>query len=538
MNLYSVLLVDDEEDVVRTIMVKTDWESLGYRVIGYAHNGVEALEIAEEYQPDVVMTDIKMPYMDGLTLGRKLKEMYPSVKIILFSGFDDFEYAKEAIKLEVEEYLLKPVDPSEISEIFRRIRDTLDKQRNERQNMDKLKEYYLQSLPVLQDNFFVSLIEGRVAPEKLPQFLSAYQIDMKGPYYVVTVLHISAADPKGDVNMVLQTVSVKKLLEEQIPPRYRSKSINYLSDILLIAQLETEDEITAFTDTMDSFCRLARKVCDARVTAGIGSVCDKIIDLPLSYHGASSAVSYRTLYGNTRAINIVEIDPQSSQEEGWNARAVDAILRQTRLGDAEGVRKEIDAFVEQLPDGAATIQKYHLFLMELIAELLRFCNNNQLNVKQVIGTDNEIYEMIFRGESPVELGEWLKQVCVRMQDAILQKRENNTSSFVSKAIDYVAEHYADTNISIETVCRELGVSAAYFSTVFKKETGKTFISYLTDYRMEKAVELIMTTSDRTYMIAEKVGYADSNYFSYVFKKQYGLSPSKYRTEKLKANGAQ
>ena len=151
MNLYSVLLVDDEEDVVRTIMVKTDWESLGYRVIGYAHNGVEALEIAEEYQPDVVMTDIKMPYMDGLTLGRKLKEMYPSVKIILFSGFDDFEYAKEAIKLEVEEYLLKPVDPSEISEIFRRIRDTLDKQRNERQNMDKLKEYYLQ--------FFLNITE-------------------------------------------------------------------------------------------------------------------------------------------------------------------------------------------------------------------------------------------------------------------------------------------------------------------------------------------------------------------------------------------
>ena len=106
MSQYSVLLVDDEEEVFQVIMKKLDWEGMGFRIAGYARNGVEALEMAEELQADVVMTDIKMPYMDGLTLSKKLKENYPKTKVIIFSGFDEFEYAKEAIKIEVEEYIL------------------------------------------------------------------------------------------------------------------------------------------------------------------------------------------------------------------------------------------------------------------------------------------------------------------------------------------------------------------------------------------------------------------------------------------------
>ena len=114
MNQYTVLLVDDEEEVFQVIMKKLDWESMGFSIAGYARNGVEALEMAEELQPDVVMTDIKMPYMDGLTLCKKLKELYQKVKVIIFSGFDEFEYAKEAIKIEAEEYILKPINSNEL----------------------------------------------------------------------------------------------------------------------------------------------------------------------------------------------------------------------------------------------------------------------------------------------------------------------------------------------------------------------------------------------------------------------------------------
>ena len=139
MSQYSVLLVDDEEEVFQVIIKKLDWEAIGFRIAGYAKNGVEALEMAEELQPDVVMTDIKMPYMDGLTLCRKLKDQYQQIKLIIFSGFDEFEYAKEAIKAEVEEYILKPINANELREVFVRIKTNLDKELDEKRNIDKLR---------------------------------------------------------------------------------------------------------------------------------------------------------------------------------------------------------------------------------------------------------------------------------------------------------------------------------------------------------------------------------------------------------------
>ena len=125
MNLYSVLLVDDEEEVYSVIMKKLDWEAMGFRIAGYARNGVEALEMAEEIQPDVVMTDIKMPYMDGLTLSKKLKELYQKIKIIIFSGFDEFEYAKEAIKIGISDYLLKPVSSAGLIDALKKAADEI-----------------------------------------------------------------------------------------------------------------------------------------------------------------------------------------------------------------------------------------------------------------------------------------------------------------------------------------------------------------------------------------------------------------------------
>ena len=155
-----MLLVDDEQEVINLVIRKIDWESLGFQVIGYAQNGEEAIELAELETPDVVVTDIKMPFMDGLTLSRKLKKKYEDIKIIIFSGFDEFEYAREAIKIEVEEYILKPIHSEELSEILRKLKESLDKERSAKWNIAKLQQYYENSLPILRDQFFISLILG------------------------------------------------------------------------------------------------------------------------------------------------------------------------------------------------------------------------------------------------------------------------------------------------------------------------------------------------------------------------------------------
>ena len=529
MEKYSVLLVDDEEDVIQIIMKKMDWESMGFQIAGYAHNGVEALEMAEELQPDVVMPDIKMPYMDGLTLSRKLKELYRTVKIIIFSGFDEFEYAKEAIQIEVEEYILKPIDAGNLKEVFGRIREKIDREMDEKRNVDKLKKYYMESLPILQENFYTSLIDGRIPEGKVDKYLSNYQISLTGPYYVVSILHVSTSDIPQNMNPFLLGVSVKKLAEEHMEEEWKSRILMYLGDILVITQLEAQEQITEFTDFMDQFCRLAKHVCEATVTAGIGYVCDNLLDIRLSWQGARSAVSYRVIYGNARAINIAEIDPMKNGDERWEEQEIQKILKRIRMGSREELETEISHCIRRFVQNGTTMQKYQIFIMGLLTEIFRFCSNNQLDSTEFYGEKGETFERCMQMESPEELEHWLLKICEKLQKTVQQERQASTKSFVSRAVEYVQEHYNDRNITVESVCRELGVSAAYFSTIFKKETGKTFISFLTDYRMEKAVELLMTTSDKTYIIAEKVGYADPNYFSYAFKKQYSMSPSKYRT---------
>ena len=529
MNLYSVLLVDDEEEVYSVIMKKLDWEAMGFRIAGYARNGVEALEMAEEIQPDVVMTDIKMPYMDGLTLSRKLKELYRTVKIIIFSGFDEFEYAKEAIQIEVEEYILKPIDAGNLKEVFDRIREKIDREMDEKRNVDKLREYYMESIPILQENFYTSLIDGRIPEDEIDRYVDDYQISLTGPYYVVSILHISTTNIPPNMNTFLLGVSVKKLAEEHMEDEWKSRILMYLGDIVVITQLESQEQITEFTDFMDQLCRLAKHVCEATVTAGIGYVSNNLPDIRLSWQGARSAVSYRVIYGNARAINIAEIDPMENADERWEEQEIQKILKKIRMGSREELEEEIDHCIHKFMEDGTTMQKYQIFIMGLITEIFRFCTNNQLDIEEFYGEKSAVFEKCMQMESPEELERWLLEIGEKLQETVQQERQATTKSFASKAVEYVQEHYSDRNITIESVCKELGVSAAYFSTIFKKETGKTFISFLTDYRMEKAVELLMTTNDKTYIIAEKVGYADPNYFSYAFKKQYSMSPSKYRS---------
>ena len=536
-NRYSVLLVDDEEDVIRIIMKKLDWESMGLTIIGHAANGVEALEMAEELSPDIVMTDIKMPYMDGLTLCRKLKELSRTIRVIIFSGFDEFEYAKEAIKMEAEEYLLKPVNAVELKEVFERVKKDLDRELDEKRNTDKLRAYYMDSLPVLQESFYMALLEGRIAPEQIGRYMENYQVHLQGPDYVVTVLHISqqSLEEENQMDPFLQAVSVRRFAEEQAEARWRSRVVIYLGDIIMISQMNSREEMLEYTNEMDRLCRMAKKVCNARITAGIGYLCDNLEQLPLSYQGAKQAVSYRVLYGNTRAISISEVEPAEHAELNWEdaySSYIQRIMRKVRVGEQDGLEEAISQFTEWLSGEQLSMQKYRIVMMELVAELFRFTASHGLNPENVFGGNGDVYGQVLQMESAEVLDRWLRRVCANLQNDVVNERQDSTKLFVKNAEEYVKEHFADQDLSVDEVCRKLNVSAAYFSTIFKKETGKTFVRYLTDYRMEKAVNMLMTGNEKTYVIAEKVGYAEPNYFSYVFKKQFGMSPSKYKAERL------
>ncbi len=527
MNKYKVMLVDDEEDVARAILRKMDWEAMGFEVPRYAHNGLEALELSEEQRPEIVMTDIQMPYMDGMELSRNLKKLYPNIRIIFFSGYDEFEYAKEAIRLEAEEYILKPIDADELRTVFTRVHEALDRDIDEKLNVAKLENYYMDSLPLLQEDFFASLVEGSVAEHKIGKFPDDYRIDLHGPYYLTAIVHISAGSIPDGMNPVLISVSVHKLLEERLNEKWSCKFFSYLGSTVIIAQLSDRKEASAFTDECDRMCRLAESICKASVTIGIGGLVDSLKDMDVSYKGARDAVSYRVLYGHTKAINISEVAPLQNEEAVMESDSLVDVFKKMKMSDPASVDEAARKYIEKNTSQQVSIQNYRFFVMDLVSEIYKFLLNNQLDVNSIFDMDSDVYSKVQLMDVR-ELSDWFSSVCLKMRELIEDKRSDNTRSFVTKAKDYVADHYADQDLSIDFICSYLGVSSAYFSTVFKKETGKTFVSYLTDFRMEKAEKMLVETDEKTYIIAQEVGYSDPNYFSYVFKKQFGVSPSKYK----------
>ena len=535
MDKYKVLLVDDEENVISVILKKINWEELGFSVIGYAHNGIKALEMAEEEQPDVVMTDIKMPYMDGLELSRRLKNEFPNVKILLFSGFDEFEYAKEAVHLEVEEYVLKPIDSDELKSVFLRIKDNLDREDRERKNLEKLEEYYLNSLPLLQMNFYTTLIEGSVKKDYLEKFMEDYRVDFKGPFYACAMIHASKHHIPEGMNPVLLNLYIESALKEKMPANYRAKIFTYLGDIVMLVEFAKEEDSSAFTDNMNRFCKVTSHTLNAVVTAGIGKIFPSLLKMNESYNGAREAVSYRVIYGTNRAINISEVVPKEESNNPLKVSdesSLNNLFKKILMSSEEDIVESSNAYVDGTLSKIKDIKNYKIAIMELVSNIYRFAANNHIETKHLMADDLDLYKELPEMDFAA-FREWLASFSVSMHRDVLESRSTTTRSFVSQAIDYMKNHYSEEELSLDEVSSEMGVSSSYFSSVFKKETGQSFVSYLTDYRMERALFLLMEQQEKTYVIANMVGYSDPNYFSYVFKKKYGMSPSKYKQNMTK-----
>ena len=284
------------------------------------------------------------------------------------------------------------------------------------------------------------------------------------------------------------------------------------------------------TDEAEAFCRLAKHVSQAVVTIGIGKICRNLSEIPESYRGAREAVSYRSLYGAGKAINIGEIAPGEERTSDNSQKKLLALFKTVKMNTPETVRREAEAYVQEMVGGGVSLSMHRFMVMELISSLYRFAVSNKIDTEPIFGEDEQLFRNVANMDS-TQLGEWLCKVSLMMQEQLQSNRADGAQTFVSKAVEYVRDNYSDQELTIDKICGILGISAAYFSTMFKKETGKTFIAYLTDYRMEQAVQRLIGRDEKTYVIAAQVGYADPAYFSYVFKKKFGVSPSRYRTER-------
>lgn len=308
MGLYKVMLVDDEEAARKAIEKKLKWDELGFQVIATAENGEEALELAEKLQPDVVMTDIKMPFMDGLSLCRKLKESRRDMRIVIFSGFDEFEYAREAIKLDVAEYILKPIDSEELRDVFLRIKKNLDAEIDEKRNQEKLYAYYQKSLPVMKEQFMASLIEGKLSDELIQEMNDAYEVNLEAPYYAVAVFRADFGERVKERSLL--NLSLKQILDENVSVGAEVRSFLYLDMVAAILELDGTARLNEKIQELDQVCKTAQRLLEVNVTAGIGQAVDSLGNLALSYKGAVDAADYRVLWSPIRPfISVISSRP-------------------------------------------------------------------------------------------------------------------------------------------------------------------------------------------------------------------------------------
>ncbi|EKQ51030.1 response regulator [Clostridium sp. Maddingley MBC34-26] len=536
MSLYRIMIVDDEEEIRLGIIKKIDWEANGFIVVGDAENGQDALEKAEKLQPDVIMTDIKMPFMDGLELGKKLVELMPSTKIIVFSGCDDFEYAHKAIKINVVEYVLKPINSIELTEVLVRLKEQLDREYNEKRNFENLYKYYVNSLPVIREQFLVGVIEGKVTEAQWNEQAENLGIDFQYEYLAVGLIHADGVLnlEEGTSNLGIQQdsslipVSIKKIVDESMEKFCKNISFFYSDMVVVIGNFEKKEDILLFIKGINEVCKIYKRIMNLTISAGIGYVYNSVPEMRFSYRSAQSALDYRFILGTGKAIYIDDVEPDSSIQLQLEEQEERTMLNSIKISSEEEIAMIISNLFKKVEDLLLPFNKYRIYFMEIITSILKLVQAYNLDIEEIFGKNFDCYSFLEAFNSINEVKEWLIQKAVKISVYIKKERINSSMLLIEKAKQYIKDNYSDYDISVETLCSKLHVSPTYFSTIFKRETGMNFVNYLTTLRLEEAVKLLNTTDDKTYIIAEKVGYPEANYFSYVFKKKFGVSPSKYR----------
>ena len=371
MELYNVLLVDDEADVLLAMKKKINWEALGFCLAGTAENGQEALEMTEQLHIDVVMTDIKMPYMDGLTLCRRLKENYRNMKVIIYSGFDDFEFAREAVHLEAEEYLLKPISAKDMQEVFSRVKNKLDQEYNEYRNLSRLSEYYRKSLPAMREQLVMGILEGHLSGERAKAMMETYEIELDAPFYAVSMLY-AEEDIKDDADRAARflTLPLKDMVQDYLRDKIRFFSTSFLDRVIVVFLLDSPESMEQVLYHMDQICKMGFRVLKASVTAAVSQVCTQTDALHTAYEEAAGAMEYKTILGSGQVLYINDIEPCSREADFAGEYDFRELVRAVKLGDRTETDAAISHFMKSIRKETISPGQYQLLFMELLSELI------------------------------------------------------------------------------------------------------------------------------------------------------------------------
>lgn len=542
--MLKIFLAEDEVVVRETIKRMIPWEKLGFELVGEAADGEMALPLLIRQQPDLLITDIKMPFMDGLTLARLAKKEIPGLKVVILSGYDDFNYAKQAIGIGVEDYLLKPITKNALIERLSEIRSRYEHEKTQKEYYEKFQREMQAYEKNSSRDFFEALVDGSMDMMEVYKRAEKLGLDIVAEAYNVLIFTMNCDEDfsgQRDEYSSWEAESLE-LLENFFAGHssamlFRSNIFSY--GVLLKGQRETIEENTrACVDEIRKI--LSRQDGRREWFLAVGQSVERLSQIQKSYHTASRAFSQRYLYDE----NILYYDEMETMEHpGGQAETEDnAYLQKVDVNAlnpailqkflSNGLQEETENFVKdyfyaigQEPMESLVFRNY--VILNVRFSVISFikglgCDTNEM---ESADTEEVLAESGKNMESAIAYAKKMISQAIEIRD---QNSGNKNRSILKTAVDFIDSHYMEEDISLNTVANVANVSSNHFSALFSQNMGQTFIEYLTTLRMNKAKELLRCTGMRSSEIAGEIGYKDAHYFSYLFKKTQGMTPSDYR----------
>jgi two-component system response regulator YesN len=529
--MYKVILIDDEDEVREGIKYKTPWAECGFELVGDFENGRDAWEALDDLKPDAVITDICMPFMDGLELARRIFDFYRDVKVVIVTGFEDFDYAQRAIKLKVNDYLLKPLNSQEFTDFLIRMKLELDEDRSRKEDLSRLRSQLHQSLPLLKERFLEKLATASMTPEERVSGMVSYDLHLAGPSFVAMVGDLDELQVVGqeesDTDKELIQFGVYNIMQEIIEKEQGGIVFRTRNHKVAALYSAAPDELMLKSQTLAGHVRHSvEKYLKRMLSIGIGRPCQNMQQLSQSFQEALSALDYRFMLGVNRTLSIQDVEfgqtAGVSRNNDWEKQLISAM----RTGNRTYVSQSLQVGFNELRCSGTTVDKGYGIIHKLLAALMNWISETGL--EHTTGIKDDVFSQIQAMKTLDGIQLWLEDVCHRILTDLSAKRHNVTLSQMQRAEQFINEQYMNEQLTLNDVCSHLYMSISYFSTLFKQHTGLTFVEYVTRIRIKKAKELLSITSYKTYEIAQRVGYGDPHYFSVIFKRHTGNTPKEYR----------
>ena len=530
----KVFLVEDEVIIRSGVKKSINWEQEGYEFVGEASDGELAYPMILKEKPDILITDIRMPFMDGLELSRLVKKELPDIKILILSGYDEFEYAKKAIKIGVTEYLLKPISAAKLTEVLNAVAETI-RQENEEKNL--LETYFAEMRENTERDkmrLFEKLLMGDLSMGEILEAGERFGMNLGASCYKIVLFKILAnLENHVYAEQMVDACSAVEQAASMMEGVYVFQRGVEGWAFLLTAQDERSMEESAKI-LYQNLKQAMKNYTQLEYFGGIGSTVPRIRSLKQSFREADRAFAARFVEEANQIISQKEFE-KSQMEEGLKMQGVVQIGKSREMLQkflSNGTREEVKAFsdayisrIEEENIRSTMVRQY--VVIDVCIVILSFCERIS-SANRLQEEAEELQKMMQKIHSLSEI----KKYVVRLLNEAIELRDAESgrrySDLIAAAKKEIENHYMTEEISLNTVAISVGMSPSYFSSIFSKEAGKTFVEYLTEVRIEKAKEFLMCSSMKTSEIGYEVGYKDPHYFSYIFKKVQGCSPKEYR----------